>query len=469
VKTARIPFHAFVPLLAAGLLASCAVGPDYKQPTVDTPPDWRWQKADPQDTKPKGDWWTMYHDEKLDALEKQALENNQNLKAAVARLGEARAKARVAAADFYPQISTNPSVQRQRTSANAPLPFPIEVPSVTQNSFSVPFDLSYEIDLWGRVRRSFESAQAQAQATVADYQNTLLSLTADVANNYYALRQLDRELEILRQDKALWDEATDLQEKRMKAGLSSQLEVSRSKNERSIAVGDLAQVSERRAELEASIAVLCGKPASAFHIEEQPLKGTPPEIPVGLPSTLLERRPDVAIAERTMASRNAQIGVAYAAFFPTVSLTGQAGVLSAQASDLFTWESHVWSFGPTVSLPLFSGGRNSANLKDARAAYEESVALYRQQVLVAFSDVEQSLAQIRFYREEETARAESLQQSGQVADLTLQKYRAGTGDYFEVITAQRDRLRSARSVAITAGLRYSASIRLIKSLGGAWE
>ncbi|MES2307886.1 MAG: efflux transporter outer membrane subunit [Verrucomicrobiota bacterium] len=436
---------------------SCAVGPNYQKPTVDVPPNWRWKKAEPQEAQSKGEWWKFFRDEKLDALEEEALKNNQDLKASFARVDESRAKARVSASDFFPELHLDPAFQRQRTSANAPIPFPIKVPSITQNSFSVPFDLSYEVDLWGRVRRSFESARDQAQATNADQLNLLLSITADVARDYFSLRETDLELEILRQDEAYRGEALDLQEKRLKAGLTSQLDISRAKNELFLVRGDLSQAKARRSELEANLAVLCGQTASSFKVSEYPLKGTPPSIPVGLPSSLLERRPDVAFAERTLAARNAEIGVAYAAFFPSVHLTGQAGMLSAEASDLFSWESRVWSFGPSVSLPLFSNGRNLATLKEARAAYEEAVAHYRQQVLIAFADVEQSLAQVQFYREQENALESAQQESASVVDLIQQKYKTGTGSYFEVITAQRD-----------LGLRYSASIRLIKALGGSW-
>lgn len=456
--------------LAAVALSSCAVGPDYKKPeVVETPPDWRWKKAEPRDEKTKGEWWAVYHDEQLNVLEKQALAGNQDVRAALARLDQAKARARVSAADFFPGVQLDPAYQRQRTSANAPLPFPIKVPSFTQNSFSAPFDLSYEVDLWGRVRRSFESSQAQAQANLSDYQNTLLSLTAEVANDYFALRQMDSELQILGKAEALWAEAIDLQGQRFKAGLITEVDLARAKNEYANAQGDLAGVRQRRADLEAGLAVLCGRVASGFRVKESPLQGEPPDIPAGLPSALLERRPDVAAAERTLAARNAEIGVAYAAFFPTVSLTGQAGVLSGQASDLFTWESHIWSFGPSISLPIFSGGRNVANLKEARAAYDEAVALYRQQVLIAFRDVEQSLAQIRFYREVETARKASLEQSREIAEISGQRYRAGNGSYFEVIEVERDRLRSAREAANSQGLRYSASVRLIKALGGGWQ
>ncbi|MDR0534041.1 MAG: efflux transporter outer membrane subunit [Verrucomicrobiales bacterium] len=455
-----------LPLLVIG---GCAVGPDYQRPVVDTPPDWRWKKAEPGDDQVKGPWWKIYSDGQLDKLEEQALANNQNLKASLARLDQARAISRSSESDFFPKVNFDPSWQRTRTSAHNPIPFPGTIPSMTYNSFSVPFDLSYEVDLWGRVRRSFESAEAQTQASAADYQNTMLSVSADVANTYFALREIDGEIAVLNKTLAIRNEAVELQEKRFKVGLISEVDLSRARNEKATTVADLASTRATRAKLETSLALLCGQVASQFQMTENPLAGLPPDIPVGLPSTLLERRPDIATAERKLASRNAEIGVAYAAFFPAVSLTGQAGYLSAETSDLFNWPQHVWSFGPTVTLPIFSGGENTAKLKAARAAYDEAVADYRQQVLVAFQDVEESLSQIRFYREQAAATNDSVVETDKIAALTEQKYKTGTVDYFEVINAQRDSLQSQRDAVRIQGLQYSASVRLIKSLGGTWN
>jgi len=457
-------------LLSTALaLAACAVGPDYKKPEVAVPADWRWKKAEPKDALPKGDWWAVFHDEELNALMKQAVENNQELRAALARVDELRAKSRANGSQFVPTVSEDASASRSRTSANAPLPLPVTVPSVTQNAFTVPMDLSYEVDLWGRVRRSFEASGAEAQASAADFQNVLLTLTADVATRYFELRELDTEVGILRQTLKLRDDGVEIQTQRFKVGLIPELDLARAQSEDATAKSDLADVQRQRAEMESDLALLCGQPASTFEVKESPLNDTPPEIPAGLPSDLLERRPDIARAERTLAARNAEIGVAYAAFFPTVRLTGQAGYLSMETKDLFDWDSSIWSFGPSISLPLFTGGRNQANLKSARAAYNEAVAQYRQQVLVGFRDVETSLSQIQFLDEQSKAEAEGLVATRKAASLAEDRYRLGTINYFEVIDTERSRLQSERDSAKVLGNRLIAAVRLIEALGGGWH
>lgn len=460
-----IPFF-----IVMSLLCSCAVGPDYKKPeVVDTPPDYRWKKAEPRDDHTKGNWWAVYHDSELDGLIRQAIANNQELRMAVARVEQSRARSRLTASDFFPHADVNANYTRQRTSANAPLPFPMKVPSMTYNSFSVPLDLSYEVDLWGRVRRSFESAQAQAHAQGAAYQNVLLVLTADVASNYFLLRSYDTQIDVLKRTLEFRQKEVDLQSKRFNAGSISDFDLSRAKTEKAVAQGDLADAQRRRAETEANLSLLCGQMASSFTVKEKPLDQIPPEVPTGLPSQLLERRPDVAEAERTLAARNAEIGVAYAAFFPSVRLTGQGGYLSAETSDLFAWESRVWSFGPSISIPIFEGGRNTAQLKTARAAYDEAVAGYRQQVLVAFKDVEVALLQTRFYKEQGDANLEALRATRRSAYLADERYRRGLISYLDVIEVQRNLLNQELLTARLLGQRMVTSVRLIEALGGSWE
>lgn len=464
--------HRILPffLIVASLLTACSVGPDYKKPqTVDVPPDYRWKKAEPRDDQPKGNWWAVYHDSDLDALISQAIANNQELKMAVTRVEQARARSRLTASDFFPHANVDANYTRQRSSAHAPYPFPMTVPSMTYNSFSVPVDLSYEVDLWGRVRRSFESAQAQAMAQLAASQNVLLVLTADVASNYFLIRAYDSQIDILRRTLDFRQKEVELQTKRFNAGSISDFDLSRAKTEKATAQGDLADMQRRRAEAEANLSLLCGQMASNFQIKEHLLDRQPPEIPVGLPSQLLERRPDVAEAERTLAARNAEIGVAYAAFFPSVRLTGQGGYLSAETSDLFQWENRVWSFGPSISIPLFEGGRNSAQLKTARAAYDEAVAGYRQQVLVAFKDVETALIQTRFYKEQGDASRDALDSSRRSAYLADERYRRGLISYLDVIEVQRSLLAQELQSAQILGQRLVTSVRLIEALGGSWE
>jgi len=457
------------------VLCSCAVGPDYKRPDVTdiTPAEWHWKVAEPKDSVPKGDWWKLFKDPALDELEAGAVANNQNLRAAVARIDEYRAVARLNRSDFFPKLSLDPAFSRQRTSANQPIAIPIpstfKLVSIHLNSFSVPLDLSYEVDLWGRVRRSLESAQAQAEASVADYHNVLLSLTADVAVNYFTIRSLDDEIAILRHTVQLRDESVHILSDRFTIGTISETDLAQAKTELASAKADLADVARQRAETLNAIALLCGKPASTFEIKERLSNAEPPVIPAGLPSALLERRPDIAKAERTLAAKNAQIGVARAAYFPALHLTGQAGFLSNEASNLFTSPSRVWSFGPSVSLPLFTGGRTAASVDQAKAAYEESLADYRQTVLTAFKEVEDSLAQIVFTNEQAADQDEALASADRVNILAQARYDAGAISSFELVDAERNKLQYELQKAQTEGARFGAVVRLIKSLGGGWE
>ncbi len=457
------------------VLCSCAVGPDYKRPDVTniTPPDWHWKVAEPKDRIPKGEWWKLFKDPTLDELEAGAVSNNQNLRAAVARVDEYRAAARISRSQFFPELSLDPSFSRQRTSANQPFVIPIpsqfKVVSIHLNSFSVPLDLSYEVDLWGRVRRSLESAQAQAEAGVADYQNVLLTLTSDIAVNYFTVRSLDTEIAILRRTVELRDESVRILTDRFTIGTVPESDLAQAKTELASAKSDLADTIRQRAETLNAIALLCGKPASLFQICENPLAAAPPVIPAGLPSSLLERRPDIARAERNLAAKNAQIGVARAAYFPVLHLTGQAGFLSNKADNLFSEDSRIWSFGPGVSLPLFTGGRTAAGVDQARASYEESLADYRQTVLTAFKEVEDSLAQIVFTNEQAAAQNESVASAERVNELAKARYEAGAISHFELLDAERNKLQYERQRAQTEGHRFSAGVRLIKALGGGWE
>lgn len=453
------------PLLALVSLASCSVGPDYKKPeAVDViPTDYRWKKAEPRDEQPKGDWWQVFHDEDLNKLVQQAIDHNQELKQAVARVEESRSKARVSESDFFPQANSQPTAIRARSPALGGVLNP-----GTTDLFAMPLDLSYEVDLWGRVRRSFESAQAQAQASAADYHNVLLVLTADVASNYFILRTYDAQIDVLQQTLEWRQKQVELESRQFESGLIAEFDVSRAKAEAAASLSDIADMKRRRAETEAALALLCGQTASTFEFKQKPLNQIPPEVPVGLPSELLERRPDVASAERTMAARNAEIGVAYAAFFPSIRLTGQGGYVSTDTSSLFSWENHFWMFGPSVSIPLFNGGRNESELKEARAAYEESVAGYRQQVLVAFKDVEVALAQIKFYKEQGDATAQRLEATQHAAFLADERYHRGSISYLDIIEVHRDLLNSELEVTRILGQRTVATVKLIEALGGSW-
>jgi multidrug efflux system outer membrane protein len=462
-------------LVLLAVLVGCAVGPDYSRPAaVALPMDWHWKKAEPNDALAKGPWWKLFHDADLNRLEDLAAAQNQDLKAAVARVDEARARARLSGASFFPMLTANPSYTRTQLPADNPQFSVVPIPGILTrfppyNSFSVPLDLSYEIDIWGRVRRSFESAQAQAQASVADYQNVLLTLNSDVAVEYLTLREYDSETQILQDTVKARTESLRINKVRVQAGRATNVDVAQAQTDLTNAEAQLAAVQQSRAETQNALAVLCGGDASHLPVPFRPLTLTPPNIPAGLPASLLERRPDVAEAERTMAAKNAEIGVAYAAFFPAVSLTGQGGVLSARASDLFDWKNTIWSFGPSVSLPLFDGGQNQSGLQIARAQYNQSVAQYRSSVLNAVKDVENALADLHFLARETAALRQSVQSARQATDLEQKRFRVGETNYTDVIVADETRLSTERSDAQVRGQQLYATVRLIKALGGGWD
>jgi multidrug efflux system outer membrane protein len=471
MKTRLLNYALFTSLALTG----CSVGPDYHQPApVALPMDWHWQKAEPQDDLAKGPWWELFHDPELNRLEENAVSQNQDLKVAVGRVDEARAKARLSGAAFFPSLTLEPSYTRTQLPADNPqfakVPFPgILIRREPYNSFSVPLDLSYEIDLWGRVRRSFESAQAQAQASVADYQNVLLTLTSDVAIEYLTLREYDSECRILDDTVKARAESLRINQVRVQAGRATNVDVAQAQTDLTLAEAQLAAVQQSRAETQNALAVLCGANASDFQLPPHPLDLAPPHIPAGLPASLLERRPDVAEAERTMAARNAQIGVAYAAFFPAVSLTGQGGVLSARATDLFHWQNTIWSIGPSISLPIFDGGQNLGNLQVARAQYDQAVASYRGTVLNSVKDVENALADLRFLAKETDALRQSVVSARQATQLEQQRFRVGQTNYTDVIVADETRLSTERNDAQVRGQQLYATVRLIKALGGGWD
>jgi NodT family efflux transporter outer membrane factor (OMF) lipoprotein len=449
------------------------VGPDYNQPTNSAPASYKaaelgaWKEGRPLDSVPKDAWWRIFSDSTLNGLESQAVGANQDLKAAIARVDQARATARVARSELLPNVNFNPSWQRQRFSPNQEPSFG----NLTANSFSVPLDLSYEIDLWGRVRRGFESARADAQASLAAFYNVLLTLQADVAQNYFALRALDAEIATVTGTVDLRKEQVRLVLSRFNGGIGNELDVARAQAEQASTEAEAAALAQRRAELENALAILVGQNPSTFHLAADPSgwNPEPPTIPTGLPAALLERRPDVAAAERQLASANARIGVAKAAFFPVLSLTGSGGYLSGDIENLFNWSSRTWSIGPSLSLPIFAGGRNRANYRRSQAAYQEAVAKYRQQVLIAFGEVENSLSAIRHLTVQAEAQQRAVTNSQRAAALATERYRSGLVSYLEVVDASRETLVTERANAQLAGQRLNIAVQLIKALGGGWS
>jgi multidrug efflux system outer membrane protein len=464
----REPRRGALPLLALFLTSGCVVGPDYERPVVQMPEQWRWKVAEPKDDAPRGDWWTVFNEPELNGLQAEARDGNLDLQAAFHRVDQARAVARVSRAEFFPTLDAAADWSRYRTSGNSPSPVPFPIPSFTQEQWRAGLDLSYELDLWGRVRRSFESARYLAMSAQAAYQSVLLSLQADVAANYFSLKGAELQIKVLEQTLDIRTNAFEAIEQRVNAGFGTEFEIQRAKVEVAAAEAALQVALRRRAELANALAVLCGIPAPSFDaqvsLEVRPL----PTVAPNLPSTLLERRPDVAEAERQLAARNADIGVAKAAFFPVVSLTAAGGYLSGDVSDLFLWDSRTWLINPTISLPIFAGGRNKANLERSRAAYEESVAIYRQRVLVAFQEVEDSLAALRFLASEVTALETAMVAARNAASISFDRYRAGAINFIELVDAEARRLEAELALVRSATEQRLAMVRLLKALGGGW-
>ncbi len=468
----------FVFISSLALLTGCAVGPDYQQPTVPESVDFKeasastWKKAQPRDDISKGNWYAVFHDQKLNELEAEAQKSNQTLRAAIARVSEARASARQAESDFFPSLDFSGTGSRQRTSPNNGQVSSQSAGKTSPHTFNsatvTPFDLSYEVDLWGRVRRAFEASGALAQASLADYENVLLTLKADVATNYFALRTADSQIDVQERTIKSFQEALDLTNSRFKGGISTQLDVEQAAATLASAQAQLASFRQSRAQLEHTLAVLMGRPPASFSLPSHPLDAEPLTIPPGLPSDLLERRPDIAAAERRVAAQNAEIGVAIGAYFPVLRLTGQTGFDSGDLGLLFNWESRIWSYGPSIQFPIFEGGRISANIKQQRAAYEENVANYRQTVLVAFQDVEDSLSSMHYLAQQADAENHAFDSYKKALELTNVRFTSGLVSYFDVIQAQGLALNSEQLTVQLAGNRMAATVRLIKALGGGW-
>jgi len=471
----KAPAVRFVIGLWAGLLAllgGCAVGPDYRRPAVATPPSYSeagpWKVAEPKDTLPKAEWWGVFHDPVLDGLERRALAASPTLGAALARYDGALAAARATRARLYPSLAVDASATRARYSANRQSEFPATTFAYTANSFDLPLVLSYEVDLFGAARRSAEGARALAEAQGASYQNVLLTLEAGVAQNYFTLRSLVSQRELLRRNVSLLQGALDLVRKLRKGGANSDLDVYEAETE--VATVESTAVANDRAiaEEEHALAVLVGENPESFALEAAPLDAATPPVPTGLPSELLERRPDVAAAERALAAANARIGVAKAAFFPSIGLTALAGANSSDLNTLLNWSSREWAAGPLVSLPIFSGGASLANYRQAKAAYEEAVANYRGQVLVAFREVEDGLSDLRLLARQADLLERAVASSRGATNLSVVRYKAGLVSYIEVIDSQRTQLASEISLTQARAQRLSATVLLVRALGGGW-
>ncbi len=460
--------------LGALLLSGCAVGPDYhRPPAAAVPAEWKaqppWTESHPRDAEIKQNFWEIFNDPVLSGLEVEATTNSPDLRAAFERVEESRAVARITRADLYPGLSFDPNGNRTHYSANRTAQPGSSVTGYTGNDFFLPLDLSYEIDLWGRVQRSFRAAREQAQASAAAYQNVMLSLQANVALTYFMIRSIDLDRHVVAETIELRKKNLTLVESLHQGGADSAVDLAQAQTELYSAQADLVGLDLQRAQLENALAFLCGQTSSSFSLAENSRIYQPPEIPVGLPADLLERRPDVAEAERSMAAASEGIGIAKAAFFPSIQLTGSAGTESVDLKSIFDWESRAWSIGPNISLPLFEGGRNRAGLRRAGAAYEESVAQYRSQVLVAFHEVEDGLVGLRLLKDQFDAQVRAVDGAKKVAELSRLRYKEGLASYFEVVIADRTMLENEIAAYELNGQRMVTTVLLIKALGGGWK
>ena len=454
------------------LLGGCAVGPNYRTPVVETPPAYKeagnWKPAQPNDQNLGGNWWTIFQDPQLDALELQVNVSNQNLKAAEAQYQQARAVLRYYRADYYPTVTAGLSASRTGVSAHRPPPNSI-FNGVTYNDFVLPVDFSYQADVWGRVRRTVESYREQAQASAADLATVNLTLHADLAIDYFQARSLDAEEQLLTSTVKQYEDALELTQSRFQGGLSSEVEVQQAKTQLDTTRALAIDIGVLRAQYEHAVAILIGKPPAELSLPPLPLTAPPPTIPVSVPSELLERRPDIAASERRVAAANAQIGVAKSAYYPVISLTGAGGFESSSITTLLNGPSGLWSLGASAVGTVFDVGRRHALTDQARAAYDFQVAAYRESVLTGFQQVEDNLAAVRILENEAKVQDEAVVAAQRSLDLSITRYTGGVTSYLEVTIAQSAALADEVTAVNLLGRRMANTVLLIQALGGGWD
>ena len=464
------PVFAILFLAAPG---AAQVGPDYERPSLDSTGRFKgvtWREATPASHLPKGEWWQIFRDPTLNGLVERATANNQEVKAAIARFDQARTTARITKANLLPTISAPLSAEQQRTSANMPSPFPLDGLRYDGPAYNALLDFGWEIDLWGKIRRGIEADEATAFAAADAVHNVLLGIQAEVASNYFQIRSLDGEINIVREAVELRGEALKIARARVKAGSGSDLEEAQSETEVATAEVEISQLRTQRDLLENAIAILVGANPSSFSVPVNTKSlSSPPAHPAGLPTDLLERRPDLAAAERQLAAATARIGVAKAEFFPSISLMGGGGFQSGDIDLLFEPASLMWSYGPRLHLPIFSGNRNRFNLSRSQAAHDEALALYRQTFLSAIADVETSLSSLRHLQTESASLQRARTSAERAADLARTRYESGTSPYLDVLSADRTALTTQLASKRVSGKRLIATVSLIKAIGGGWD
>ena len=447
-------------LLANG----CMVGPKYKRPGAPASPAFKeelpagWKDAQPNDQAPRGKWWQVYKEPGLDALEDQVSISNQNVLSADAQFRAAKAAVRVARAGLFPTVTTSPSATRSGGGSSG-----------LRRLYTIPIDFVYQIDIWGGIRRGVAANSALAQASAAELENASLLYQAELAADYFQIEGLDASRQLLDTTVKSYERYVQLTQDRFDGGVASMGDVALAQTQLETARAQLVDLGVQRAQFEHAIAVLAGKPPSGLSIPTAPKQSPPPASLAGLPSALLERRPDVAAAERQVAAANEQIGIAKAAFYPSLTLGASAGLQSAAIVDLFTWPSRFWSVGPQFAATLFDAGRRRAQVQVTEATYDATVANYRQTVLTAFEQVEDSLAQLRILAQEAEITDRAVKAAQQSLEISTDQYRGGLTNYLQVITSQTSTLQNQRTVVDILTRRMVASVSLIQALGGGWD
>jgi NodT family efflux transporter outer membrane factor (OMF) lipoprotein len=464
-------------ICAASALFGCAVGPNYVRPAVETPAAYKesvpFKQAAPRDQEPRGKWWEVFKDPKLDALLAQVEIDNQTIKAAEARVREARALTQAARAALFPLVSASAGATRSGTGGgNATVNSAGVISSQgggVRNNYNVALDVNWEVDLWGRVRRTVEASEATAQASVADLESAKLSAQALLAEDYFLLRVQDAQIRLLNDTVEAYQRSLQLTRNQYAVGVAARADVAQAETQLKSTQAQAIDAGLQRAQLEHAIAVLIGKAPADFSLVAEAVTTEFPAIPQGLPSELLERRPDIAAAERRTAAANAQIGVAEAAFFPSLSLSATGGFQSSVLSQLFSLPSRYWSLGSSVAQVIFDAGLRRAQTTQAIATYDENVANYRQTVLSGFQEVEDNLAALRILEQEAAVQDDAVKSALESQTITLNQYRAGTANYLAVVIAQATALANERTALAILSRRLTASVTLIKALGGGWN
>ena len=468
------------------------VGPNYQRPPIagtpafKEPPPAGWKEAEPNEGILRGRWWEIYNDPRLDDLVSKVELSNQNVIAAMARYREAVDQVQIARASLFPTVAASPSVVVTRGSSLSSRGQLISGSSSSTTgatgsgtsgtsgsgvnvNYAMPFDISYQADIWGNIRRSVTASKDTAQASAADLENAKLTFQAQLAQIYFQLHGLDADADLLRRNVIVFEQSLQLTQERFNAGVASGADVAQAKTQLETTRAQLLDVGVGRAQFEHAIAVLIGEMPATVSIPEEIVNRPPPQIPLGLPSTLIERRPDVAATERAIAAANEQIGISKAAFFPTLTLGGTGGFVSTSLATLFTVPSLFWSVGPQLAATLFDGGLRKGQLRLSTDAYDASVATYRQTVLTAFQQVEDQLSSLRILEQEQSVQTEARKAAQEAVDIAMAQYRAGTADYLAVIVLQAALLQAERQEIDILTRRLTASVLLIEALGGGWD